>query len=181
MNRCFAVKKFGLNIYQLPVNMKTKREKKKFKDRKIVQWCKENAPDLIGNSLDFLGDVTGIEMIEKLGEKISSHNELTPEQKEEAAKILEIDLEFAKLEVEHEKEITERWKSDMESDSWLSKNSRPIVLLACIFMLFVIMILDSCGINFEVKESWISLFEILLLTVVAGYFSARTIEKYKRR
>jgi hypothetical protein len=48
-------------------------------------------------------------------------------------------------------------------------------------MLFVIMILDSCGINFEVKESWISLFEILLLTVVAGYFSARTIEKYKRR
>jgi hypothetical protein len=161
--------------------MKPKKEKIPFKDRKIVQWAKENAPGIIGNTLDFVGDVTGISVLEKLGEKIAGSSELTPEQKEEAAKILEMDLELAKLEFEHEKEITARWKSDMESDSWLSKNSRPLVLLSTILFLFVIMILDSVGINFEVKDSWISLYELLLITVVAGYFSARTIEKYKRR
>lgn len=164
-------------------NKKEKRSeepKKKvpFKDRKIVQWAKENAPELIGNSLEFIGDVTGIEVVERLGEKISGSKELTPEQKAEAMEILK--LEYAQ-EAEIEKQITERWKADMDSDSWLSKNVRPIVVLSAMLMLYVFITLDSVKIEFEIKESWISLYEVVLLTSIGGYFTARTWEKVKRK
>lgn len=164
-------------------NKKEKRSeesKKKvpFKDRKIVQWAKENAPDLIGNSLEFIGDVTGIEVVERLGEKISGSDDLTPEQKAEAMEILK--LEYAQ-EAEIEKQITERWKADMDSDSWLSKNVRPIVVLSAMLMLYVFITLDSVKIEFEIKESWISLYEVVLLTSIGGYFTARTWEKVKRK
>ena len=148
--------------------------KKKFKDRKIVQWAKENAPDLLGNTLEFVGDVTGIEVVENLGKKISGSNDLTPEQKAEA-------LEILKLEYEHEKEITARWTSDMGSDSWLSKNIRPLIVGSCILMLFVFIILDSLNISFNVKDSWIELYTMLLIASVGGYFSMRTVEKYHNK
>lgn len=155
-----------------------KEEKVPFKDRKIVAWVKEKAPELLGESLEFIGDVTGIEVVEKLGEKISGSKELTPEQKAEAMEILK--LEYAQ-EAEIEKQITERWKADMESDSWLSKNVRPIVVLSAMLMLYVFITLDSVKIEFEIKESWISLYEVVLLTSIGGYFTARTWEKVKRK
>ncbi len=159
-------------------NKEKKKDKVAFKDRKIVVWAKENAPDLIGNSLEFIGDVTGIEVLEKLGEKIATSKELTPEQKAEAMEILK--LEYA-AEAEIEKQITERWKSDMDSDSWLSKNVRPLALLSAMLMLYIFITLDSVKIEFEIKESWISLYEVVLLTSIGGYFTARTWEKVKRK
>lgn len=159
-------------------NKEKKKDKVAFKDRKLVVWAKENAPDLIGNSLELIGDVTGIEAIERLGEKISKSDDLTPEQKAEAMEILK--MEYAQ-EAEIEKQITERWKSDMDSDSWLSKNVRPIVVLSAMLMLYIFITLDSVQIEFEIKESWISLYEVVLLTSIGGYFTARTWEKVKRK
>lgn len=150
------------------------KQKVPFKDRKIVLWAKENAPEILGNSLEFIGDVTGIEVVEKLGEKISGSSELTPEQKAEAMEILKLEYERDR---EVEKEITERWKADMESDSWLSKNTRPLVVLSAMIMLYIFITMDSLNIVFEIKESWISLYEVVLITSIGGYFGARTWEK----
>lgn len=103
---------------------KEKKEKIPFKDRKIVKWATENAPGIIGNSLDFIGDVTGIEVLENLGEKIAGSAELTPEQKAEAAEVLKADIERLKLENEDRANAREMNVKiqDSEKASWLAKN-----------------------------------------------------------
>jgi len=99
-------------------------------------------------------------------------------------------LELEKISVQMEQELTkqieaeqkgvsDRWSSDMASDSWLSKNSRPLVLLSLMAFLFIIIVIDSMNLDFEVKDSYISLMEILLITVVGAYFGGRTLEKYQ--
>jgi len=67
----------------------------------------------------------------------------------------------------------------MGSDSWLSKNTRPIVMLSLLGFLFIIVICDSANITFDVKESYITLMESLLITVVVAYFGSRGVEKFK--
>lgn len=146
------------------------KQKKKFRDRPIVKWCKENAPDLIGNSLELVGDITGIEVIEKLGEKISGSEKLTPEQKAEAAEIVKMELEF-------EKEITARWTADMNSDSWLSKSVRPIVLLYSWVLVTLITVLAACGI--DLPGHMVSLIEYLVVSYNLAYVGSRGIEKYQ--
>jgi hypothetical protein len=150
--------------------MSNKKDKVKFKDRKIVQWAKENAPDLIGNSLEFIGDVTGIEMVENLGKKIAGSNELTPEQKAEALEVVKLDLEF-------EKQISERWVSDMTSDSWLSKNVRPLILLYS--WVLVTLITVAAWLTLGLPQSYVYLIETLCVSVNVAYFGSRTIEKYQ--
>jgi len=87
--------------------------------------------------------------------------------------------EATKQAVSEDEAITERWKSDMGSDSWLSKNTRPIVMLSLLGFLFIIVICDSANITFDVKESYITLMESLLITVVVAYFGSRGVEKFK--
>ena len=87
--------------------------------------------------------------------------------------------EATKQAISEDEAITERWKSDMGSDSWLSKNTRPIVMLSLLGFLFIIVICDSANIVFDVKESYITLMESLLITVVVAYFGSRGVEKFK--
>lgn len=68
----------------------------------------------------------------------------------------------------------------VKSNSWMSKNARPMVLLAAVLMLFIFMFLDSLNINFEVKENWISLYEMMLITTIGAYFGMRSWEKIKK-
>lgn len=100
-------------------------------------------------------------------------------------------LELEKISVQMEQEVTkqieaeqkgvsDRWSADMASDSWLSKNSRPLVLLSLMVFLFFMIVTDSIPeINFDVKASYIDLMEMLLITVVGAYFGGRTLEKYQ--
>lgn len=100
-------------------------------------------------------------------------------------------LELEKLTIQLEQEetkriqsendaVTGRWASDMGSDSWLSKNSRPIVLLGLLGFTVFTIILDSIPeISFYVKESYINLLEMLDLTVIGAYFGGRTFEKFQ--
>ena len=76
-------------------------------------------------------------------------------------------------------EVTKRWTSDMESDSWLSKNTRPLALIFLTIVTTLIIIVDSTGLNFEVKHSWVMLLETLLVTVYVAYFGSRGAEKFK--
>ena len=75
-----------------------------------------------------------------------------------------------------EAEISSRWKSDMTSDSWLSKNVRPLTLIVVIAFLVFMTFFDGLG-WVDVNESWISLWNMLSVTVVGGYFAVRTIDK----
>lgn len=94
-----------------------------------------------------------------------------------------ISLQFeqeATKQIQAEQEaVTGRWQSDMSSDSWLSKNARPLIVLGLTVLTYITMVIDSTKVDFDVKESYISLQEILLLTVYAAYFGGRTIEKYQ--
>ena len=101
---------------------------------------------------------------------ISNSNELSEQQVQMALKELEYDV----IEMQ---EITKRWESDMASDSWLSKNIRPLSLAFLTLCLFIYIILDSSLDGFKIDEAWIDLLSSLLLLVYGGYFSARALEK----
>jgi|TARA_B110000977_G_scaffold200738_1_gene292378 hypothetical protein len=99
------------------------------------------------------------------------------EEKLEAAfKIKEL---VAKHEVEMEQEITSRWASDMNSDSWLSKNVRPLVLIFLVVSTVLLVFIDAGVIAFEVENKWTDLLQLVLITVIGAYFGGRSIEKVK--
>ena len=141
---------------------------KKFKDTRIGKFLKEKAPELLDKVGDILPDKGGLGILKNL---ISKDDKLSPEDKELALKELELDI--AEMQ-----EVTKRWESDMNSDSWLSKNSRPIVLLALIGMLFIFIILDSFyKLAFDVSSEWVDLYKYVLMATVTAYFGIRGAEK----
>ena len=102
----------------------------------------------------------------------------TKEEKHEANK--EIQKLFQNFEIEMQKNKTERWKFDSNSDSWLSKNIRPIVLLILVISTILLVFVDAGVLEFDVKESWVDLLQIVLITVIGAYFGSRGLEKYKK-
>ena len=104
---------------------------------------------------------------------IGNNKELTAVEKEMLVKELEQDV----IEMQ---EITKRWQSDMLSDSWLSKNIRPLSLAFLTLTLFIYIILDSSFDTFNIDQEWISLLGNLLMLVYGGYFGARTLEKIRK-
>ena len=87
---------------------------------------------------------------------------------------------IANYEVEMEKNITDRWKADMNSDSWLSKNVRPLVLVFLVVCTVLMIFIDAGSINFVVEEKWTDLLQLVLITVIGAYFGGRTMEKRKK-
>ena len=83
-------------------------------------------------------------------------------------------------EVEMEKQITERWSMDMNSDSWLSKNIRPMTLVFLVVSTVLIIFIDAGVISFEVKDTWVDLLQLVLITVIGAYFGGRSLEKVKK-
>ena len=73
--------------------------------------------------------------------------------------------------------ITSRWKADSMSDSWLSKNTRPLTLIYLTVASTILMIIDSFHTMFDVDEAWVSLLKTLLVTVYVAYFGSRGAEK----
>ena len=83
-------------------------------------------------------------------------------------------------EAEMQRQVTERWKVDMQSDSWLSKNIRPLVLIFLCFSTVLLIFIDAGVIHFEVKASWVDLLQLVLITVIGAYFGGRSLEKVKK-
>ena len=103
----------------------------------------------------------------------------TKEEKHKANQ--EIQQLFQSFEIEMQKNTTERWKYDSTSDSWLSKNIRPLVLLILVISTILLVFIDAGKISFEVKESWVDLLQIVLITVIGAYFGSRGLEKYSKK
>jgi len=123
----------------------------------------------------FSGGAT--ELVKGVGGVIDDLHTSEEEKLEAAQKIKEL---VSNYEVEMEKTITDRWKSDMASDSWLSKNVRPMVLVflvvATVFMIFI----DAGTIEFNVEAKWTDLLQLVLITVIGAYFGGRSLEKTKK-
>ena len=86
----------------------------------------------------------------------------------------------ANYEVEMEKQISDRWKADMNSDSWLSKNVRPMVLIFLVISTVLMIFIDAGTINFNVEPKWTDLLQLVLITVIGAYFGGRSFEKRKK-
>ena len=134
--------------------------------RWLVKQGKEVAPELI----QLAGNITGIDSLKQLSKKIKESDKLSEIDKQ----ILLEELRYDMLEMQ---EVTKRWQYDMSSDSWLSKNIRPLTLAFLTATLFIYIILDSSIQGFKIDNNWIDLLSSLLLLVYGGYFGARTVEK----
>lgn len=142
---------------------------KKFKDTKVGQFLSNNGSGIINTLGEILPSQGVFGIVKGL---ISQDSTLPPEDKEKALKLLEMDI----IEMQ---EISKRWVSDMSSDSWLSKNVRPMMLIFLTISTWLLILMDSLAIDFGVNTQWIDLLKSLLITVYVAYFGSRGIEKYK--
>ena len=87
---------------------------------------------------------------------------------------------IASYETQMEKEISSRWQADMASDSWMSKNVRPLVLVFLVISTVLMIFIDAGTINFLVEDKWTDLLQLVLITVIGAYFGGRSLEKVKK-
>ena len=117
------------------------------------------------------------ELVKGVGGVIDNLHTSKEEKLEAERKIKEL---MANYEVEMEKNITSRWEADLKSDSWLSKNVRPLVLIFLIVCTMLLIFIDAGALDFEVKSSWVDLLQLVLITVIGAYFGGRSLEKVKK-
>ena len=117
------------------------------------------------------------DLVKGVGGVIDNLHTSKEEKLEAERKIKEL---VANHQVEMEKNITSRWEADLKSDSWLSKNVRPLVLIFLIICTMLLIFIDAGTINFEVKSSWVDLLQLVLITVIGAYFGGRSLEKVKK-
>jgi len=143
-------------------------EKKKIKDTKLGAWLKSKAPNVLDTVGELLPDQGALGLVKNLIDKDPEVNT------DEGVAMVDAEIEF-------QKNVTERWKADMGSDVKLAKLIRPITLIALMSMFMITMIFDSLdNWPFNVKDSYIDLLQVLMLTAFGAYFAGRTIEKAKR-
>ena len=123
----------------------------------------------------FSGGAT--ELVKSVGGVIDNLHTSKEEKLEAEQKIKEL---VAQYEIEMEKNITDRWKADMNSDSWLSKNVRPMVLIFLVVSTVLMIFIDAGTIKFEVEPKWTDLLQLVLITVIGAYFGGRSLEKRKK-
>ena len=117
------------------------------------------------------------DLVEGIGGVVDNLHTSEEEKLEANQKIKEL---VSNYEVEMEKTITERWKVDMNSDSWLSKNIRPMVLIFLVVATVLMIFIDAGVVQFEVKDTWVDLLQLVLITVIGAYFGGRSLEKVKK-
>jgi hypothetical protein len=144
-------------------------KKKKLKDTAVGKFLLGAGSGIISNMGDILPDNGIMGVIKNL---IKKDPKLPPEDKEKALKLLEQDT------VEMQ-EVSKRWSSDMKSDSWMSKNTRPMALIFLTTSMVLLVFIDSTGLDFEVDSAWVDLLKSLLITVYVAYFGSRGAEKFK--
>ena len=118
------------------------------------------------------------ELVKGVGGVIDNLHTSKEEKLEAERKIKEL---IASYEIEMEKNITDRWKADMNSDSWLSKNVRPMVLIFLVVCTVLMIFIDARTIAFEVEQKWTDLLQLVLMTTIGAYFGGRSIEKRSKK
>jgi len=148
--------------------MKMPETKKKIKDTGLGKWLKSKAPNILDVVGDLLPDTGGLGVVKNL---IDKEPDIDPA---EAKAMLDAEVQF-------QNNVSERWKADMGSDVKLAKYIRPVTLIALMLMFMGTMVMDSLdNLPFNVKDSYVSLLEILMLTSFGAYFAGRTIEKSRK-
>jgi hypothetical protein len=117
-------------------------------------------------------------LVESVGGVLDNVITTKDEKLEAKRKLKELILSH---EAEMEKNITDRWTADMNSDSWLSKNVRPLVLIFLIVCTMLLIFIDAGAISFTVEEKWTDLLQLVLITVIGAYFGGRSIEKVRKK
>ena len=141
---------------------------KKIKNTKLGAWLKSKAPNVLNTVGELLPDQGALGIVKNLIDKDPDVNT------DEGVAMVDAEIEF-------QKNVTERWKADMGSDVKLAKLIRPITLIALMSMFMITMILDSLdNWPFNVKDSYIDLLQVLMLTAFGAYFAGRTIEKSRK-
>ena len=117
------------------------------------------------------------ELVKGVGGVIDNLHTSKEEKLEAERKVKEL---IASYEVQMEKEISSRWNADMKSDSWLSKNVRPLVLVFLVIATVLLIFIDAGAIDFTVEAKWTDLLQLVLITVIGAYFGGRSLEKTKK-
>tara|TARA_R110002012_G_scaffold215042_2_gene386137 strand:+ start:296 stop:688 length:393 start_codon:yes stop_codon:yes gene_type:complete len=117
------------------------------------------------------------DLVKGVGGVIDNLHTSKEEKLEAEQKIKEL---ISNYETQMEANITDRWKSDMNSDSWLSKNVRPLVLIFLVVCTVLMIFIDAGTIAFTVEEKWTDLLQLVLITVIGAYFGGRSFEKRKK-
>ena len=147
------------------------KPKKRFSETKVGKFLTEKVPSIVGLVGSALPDAGLLGIVKGLIEK-EPDIVLPPEDKEKALKLLEQDM------VEMQ-EVSKRWQADMKSDSYLSKNTRPLTLIFLTVSLVIFILLDGFDIDFTIDGGWVDLLKSLLITVYVAYFGSRGAEKFK--
>ena len=143
--------------------------KKKLKDTAVGKFLSGAGSEIIGSLGNVLPDKGVFGVVKNL---IKIDPDLPLEDKERALALLQQDT----IEME---EVSKRWASDMQSDSWLSKNTRPLALIFLTISMVLLIFVDSMGVDFDVDSGWVDLLKSLLITVYVAYFGSRGAEKFK--
>tara|TARA_R100001443_G_scaffold4855_2_gene13491 strand:- start:1514 stop:1900 length:387 start_codon:yes stop_codon:yes gene_type:complete len=117
------------------------------------------------------------ELVKEVGGVVDNLTTTKEEKLEAKKKLKEVLLNYEKA---IQVEVSERWRFDMQSDSWLSKNIRPLVLIFLCFSTVLLIFIDSGTISFRVDESWVDLLKVVLMTCIGAYFGGRSFEKVKK-
>ena len=117
------------------------------------------------------------ELVKGVGGVIDELHTSKEEKLEAERKIKDMIIGY---EANMQQQVTKRWKVDMASDSWLSKNIRPLVLIFLVVSTVLMIFIDAGVIAFEVKDTWVDLLQLVLITVIGAYFGGRSLEKVKK-
>lgn len=146
----------------------SKEKKNKIRDTRLGGWLKDKAPKVLDIVGDLLPDQGALGVVKNLLDKEPGVDPA------EAKAMIDAEVQF-------QNNVTERWKADMGSDVKLAKLIRPVTLIALMIMFMATMVADSMDDwPFNVKDSYVSLLEILMLTAFGAYFAGRTIEKARK-
>ena len=118
------------------------------------------------------------DLVKGVGGVIDNLHTSKEEKLEAAQKIKQL---ISDHEAKMEQNITDRWSADMKSDSWLSKNVRPLVLIFLVVCTVLMIFIDAGTINFNVEAKWTDLLQLVLITVIGAYFGGRSLEKTKKK
>lgn len=148
----------------------------------IVQALLGNGLSLVANAVMAKGQAW---VEDKMGVKLAPNMppeqvaELKIKEMEHEEELMRLRLEENKLDIEVIKidaeATTDRWKADMSSDSWLSKNIRPMTLIAILSGYFLFALMSAFGL--EANESYVTLLGNWGQIVMLAYFGGRTVEK----
>ena len=124
--------------------------------------------------LNFLGG--GV--VKQVGDVIDNLSTSEEERLEAKRKMKEV---LMQAESQAQEQVTRRWEADMKSDNWLSKNIRPLICIFLTAIFVVLSVFDGNIGDFVIQESYIPIYQTLLITVYGAYFAGRSIEKIRKK